>query len=167
MNKLNSDVRNTSNRMVTECTRRVWPRFRYSLRTLLGSFTVLLLLLGYTVNESRRQKEIVDELCRQGGVPKYSSDKPSWLPEAFDLWRIGRIEEVSFADEPATNIQIVRNLTNLKALWLAHSRVPIEELSVLQDLPQLAQLELHDTRLSPNDLAQLRNMLPNCMVRGW
>lgn len=161
-------------------TQRRWG-FRFSLRMFLGTFTVVAIALGYTLNEARRQKEIVEQLSRMDHA-SYGTDggkKPAWLPDAFDLSRVGRIVEMGFRKQSVNDVSIVGNFYNLRSLHINYvtatdfsalarlrrletlrfTDVPISDLTALSQLANLQTLIFHNSRISDvSALAHLTNL---------
>jgi len=147
--------------------RRRW--FQFSLRALLILVLAIALpcgWIGWELEKTRREQEIVDELSaimpdgfyyKVGGVYSYESKLPAWLVRRFR--RVAGIRsrwnDCEFIDD---DLMQLGRLTKLEWLFLDGSDVTDDGLPHLNRLVYLEMLSLSDTQVTNAGLVQLKTL---------
>jgi hypothetical protein len=118
--------------------------------------TALLLLVVMLGCSSKRDLAIA-EIERLGGT--YRCDEESSDKAIVDVRLTGT--QVTDAD-----LEHLKGLTRLHALWLESTRVTDAGLEHLERLSNLRQLYLQNTRVTDAGVEKLKQALPNCEIRN-
>src|SRR5688572_21449236 len=73
--------------------------FRFSLRTLFIVVTIVAVGLGWVLTEAKRQRLVEMQLEACSAQISYSSQRPSWLPDQFDIGRLRRMKDIRLESE--------------------------------------------------------------------
>lgn len=79
-----------------------------------------------------------------------------------EIESLARLESLDLSGNQIEDISALKNLSNLK--WLNLKKTKVRSLEALKGLTNLANLDITNTPVSPEDAAQLQQILPNCKI---
>ena len=150
--------------------------FQFSLRTLLV-FTLIVAIgcawVAHRIQQKRKEREIVDTICKFGGRVMYDCDKcapgtktpigppgPDWLRKLLGDYFFSDVEIIALNQDPDADARMVnvKSLTQIQYLDLARTNVSDDGLSNLDGLTKIKTLYLHDTRITDAGLIHLHRL---------
>ncbi|PHR95541.1 MAG: hypothetical protein COA78_29940 [Blastopirellula sp.] len=142
---------------------------RFTLRTLLVVMTAICLLLGWKVNQAKRQRDVVTWIEKHAGIVTYqyqterdpfSNDPepeppgPTWLRNIIGIDFFDEVIRVEFHGSAITELTPLANLSGLTYLNISETQV--DDLTPLAKLPHLTRLHLRQTQV--RDLTPLSRL---------
>lgn len=162
---------------------RLKSMLRISLRTLFVLTTILCVWLGMKVRQVERQKEVVRWIEEMGGTavhgyvfkrPEGTNEHvlyntsnppgPDWLCELVGVDYFSTVTFVGLHYTQVSDLSPLANLSDLETLSLIHT--PVTDVSPLLTLTNLRLLWLDETAVTEEDIAKLKETLPNCEI-SW
>jgi hypothetical protein len=146
--------------------------FRFSLRTLLIVVTVLAVPLGWVgwrLRQVRREQATIAWVVEIGGRVYFPSGasgaaggERSWWVKNTAKWFGERAWGVHFRNKQVSDLSPLVELKNLKTLNFRDTQV--SDLTPLAALESLNQLLIYNTQVSYEQVQELRQALPNCVI---
>jgi hypothetical protein len=153
--------------------REKWPKrrwYQYSLRSLLVFVVICAVLcgwLGKNIEKKKKERELVEEIAKSGGVVLYDYEKitgaqpsgPAWLRRLLGENFFNAVESVTFGSKQTkvseAELMSLEELTELQELRLSDTDVTDAGLIHLQGLTKLQILCLGGTRISDDGLERI------------
>jgi hypothetical protein len=155
-------------------TRRL-RRWQFGLPAMFGLMTLVAGVLTWRTHQIDAQRQAVQAIHKVRGAVFYHKEDPGLLSKLERAWFNGqaRPEYITFRlshlmyEHPEKLAEIqphLRQLGSLRRLSLEGTAIGDEQLSLLEELTQLDELNLRGTLVSAEGVQRLRQRLPGCRV---